>query len=1582
MRKIRHTYLSKVSLVKGSSGTARCFAVNPDTGRKVQVRILLDGGANTALITRKAAKKLKLTGPVEEIHLSIAGNMMYTSKERLVSFHLQSLDGSYETPFEIPAYTIEDIGQPFDPLPINPEEFPHLHDINFTEDYPIYEDRPFEILVAEPYYSALMCPAQSQGEFDEPTAKLTKLGWILRGAIPEDTSHIHAIKVDEELDPFDPKLWRKSMESFDFRKFWDSETIGISSREKDSKVYTELELRALKMMEENSFQDPKTKVWYTQFLWRDPDPENRRLKDNTKPAVAIMHKVEDKYGKDKEIKPLVAQAYQDLEDETWVENVPENEINPEHPTYVLTSRVVVKPERKTTKARPIINASKPCPITKKTLNLLMLPGPNLLPHIMTCQMVARRFRYIFTIDIRKMFFSVRLALKSDKDMVRYFWGNFTGHPKLKRFCVLPFGVISSPFQAIWCIQKTARKWKKHYPEAANVILNYLYMDDICTGADTPKDAIKLLHELLFLISEAGFKGHKISSNCKAVLESLQEALRDNCTETKVLGLKLDHSKNVFKFDLDDKFQDFNAESEFVSRRQCVSIGSQVFDTQGFVAPFIMQFKQIIPKLWHSGAKWDANLIGRMIKIDGVEQLDQVAQEAVKIFRNWVLQIPLLKQLEFPRWVGGPIEFLIVFTDASKVGMGACAYTVARNSRGHLVSTLAYCKTQIMPKALRAKAQVEDTMTIARAELAGMQIGINLGQYVATAYGIPFDRIYYRTDSLLNLQRLQRGPGKSLKWEYNRLAYITANLAGGHFGFVPGKLNPADLPSRGCSLEELIKVKDFWIHGPEFIVKPKEEWPKQPVIADPDKEYKEAEKNAFQGVDPDTRRFLHAHNVQVLHVHAIQRAQRIRKETIEEAQKLAKPIGEILRRHGDWHFNLRVVGNYLRLKDIVLKHKQSLKTIFDVKNGPGEVIAMTEKPAYTAPLSRLETERAENTLVKYAQEKDFMREILIMKQGPISDENPLPRDSTLRHFNCFYDDKIGLIRIRTRLREGLSLPEDIRNPILLPKGDVAERILLQLHWDGQHMTQRQTWATVREKYWLLGGKTYVKKCLKICLVPKCRTLRFQRPQMSPLPEFRTTGQHCWNYVGVDYAGPINVAHECIDTYSTLKNTAKHRFNKMSKATMKETLKTLVAQCPHHDQDTKLWLVFFTCLHTRAIHIEIVRECSTRGFLDAVCTFMGHKGVPIKFYSDNAKYFKAADKELKTLLNAIDFDQVKAQQYQGAPVSWDYSTPEAPWTNGITERVIGLFKKHFRVACNANKRLTAATVKTLTSEIINILNNRPLDAYIDDQNEVLPITPNMLIYGRNLGMLRTPSPATMKDLSISFKDKWILRKQILCSFWEHWTKQYLGQLAISNKWQKKEDIRLHKEDIVVVKDETMGQKAWQLAKIIEIENDSNGNQIKALVELNTHNRVLKHLRNLALLESHMDKKVAPSTVARAQKEAQEAKDATVQMGSVVSECETTRKDVGTLDGSDVAPSGPGLPLVTVAPIHVRSLPIVACGSETNDSQLDHTQNVPAGAAASASATATPPGSPPAPPGPPRRRSARLNKKQRARAQMYKH
>ena len=79
----------------------------------------------------------------------------------------------------------------------------------------------------------------------------------------------------------------------------------------------------------------------------------------------------------------------------------------------------------------------------------------------------------------------------------------------------------------------------------------------------------------------------------------------------------------------------------------------------------------------------------MIKKDGKTEPDKMAQEAVELFKDWIAQVPKLTELKFPRWMGGPIQHLAVFGDASKADMGVAAYADSKLDVGKLASQLIF-----------------------------------------------------------------------------------------------------------------------------------------------------------------------------------------------------------------------------------------------------------------------------------------------------------------------------------------------------------------------------------------------------------------------------------------------------------------------------------------------------------------------------------------------------------------------------------------------------------------------------------------------------------------------------------------------------------------------------------------------------------------------------------------------------------------------------------------------------------------------------------------------------------------------------
>ena len=140
-----------------------------------------------------------------------------------------------------------------------------------------------------------------------------------------------------------------------------------------SSALTALEIQAEEFQRQTAHYDAEKQQWSVCLPWIDDDPEAHRLTDNTSRAIAMWHKVL------RSVKPehisLVKDAYQELLDNGFAEPVPDNEIHPAHPSYVMTSRPVFRLDKTSSKCRIVINASLPDQKDRnKSLNTLLMHG--------------------------------------------------------------------------------------------------------------------------------------------------------------------------------------------------------------------------------------------------------------------------------------------------------------------------------------------------------------------------------------------------------------------------------------------------------------------------------------------------------------------------------------------------------------------------------------------------------------------------------------------------------------------------------------------------------------------------------------------------------------------------------------------------------------------------------------------------------------------------------------------------------------------------------------------------------------------------------------------------------------------------------------------------------------------------------------------------------------------------------------------------------------------------------------------------------------------------------------------------------
>ncbi|XP_058836884.1 uncharacterized protein LOC131693240 [Topomyia yanbarensis] len=443
----------------------------------------------------------------------------------------------------------------------------------------------------------------------------------------------------------------------------------------------------------------------------------------------------------------------------------------------------------------------------------------------------------------------------------------------------------------------------------------------------------------------------------------------------------------------------------------------------------------------------------------------------------------------------------------------------------------------------------------------------------------------------------------------------------------------------------------------------------------------------------------------------------------------------------------------------------------VKGLPIETLKATDRQAKVrctknvacvrVPLQQVEYEKAEKCLFKMAQAESFVDELKVLKRNkdrPVNQWLAVEKSSPLSKLTPLIDEA-GMIRMEGRCERADELPFDLRFPVILPDNNrITYMIVQNLHEECGHGYRLMVKNKLKQLFYVVHVDAVVKKVSSACIWCKVHRNRPRVPREAPLPLQRLTPHHRpFSFVGVDYMGPFEVA---------------------------------VGR-----RNEKRWIALFTCLVTRAVHLEVAHGLTTQSCLMAISRFIGRRDWPIEFLSDNGTNFQGASKELLAQLKGIEFDC--AEQYTNARTRWTFNPPAAPHMGGVWEQA--------------------------------------------HSEEVDALTPNHFLRGPPSKQRNVTSPPPHPAEAL--RDTYKRTQQLASELWQRWIREYVPSINQRTRWFG-ETKPLKAGDLVYIV-EGNNRKCWVRGIVEEPIVSSDGRIRQAWVRTRTK-RYRRAAANLAVLE----------------------------------------------------------------------------------------------------------------------------------------
>ena len=1039
--------------------TSAVRVINPITGMSSLVYAQHDTGSQVTLISERLKNELDLD--VENVSVVIRTLAEQATRSKgFVNFELQSLNDNAVYSIN-DALVVPDFMGDEGSLPhvVKVSHLNHFHGV----DIPTLPQRDkIDILIGQTDKELLAVLEEREGLTpDEPNLVLTRLGPIASGGRVSSCGEyvsVHRTQVANNVK-YSCDCSKLKLENSDLKqKLRDlelqDEVIQPSRNEDIAREIVESNIKIV----DDRYEIPvplKTDVV-------------ERLPNNYHSALNRTLLIQKRALKNVKLREILLNTFQELLNENWLVPVYDS-ISEQDKCWYLPFFV-----SRQDKPRVVFDGA--ATFKGVSLNDGVLPGVNLLNGLVEVLTRFRLGKYACMADLSKCFFQIAMP-REQQDLFRLVWYDKNdidnGHLQVFRFCRHVWGINSSPYVALFAIEKLINE----NPTGADLmtltaIETKRYMDDLLLSYDSLSDLELVSRQSIALFKSRGFQLRKWVANglSKSVLMSIpQQDLGSNIREidlstqimpdSKALGLIWDVEGDRLRVCSKLKLDDVS------TRREMLSVLASQFDPLGFLAPCLLGGKLILQRVTTMGLEWD----------------DVLSDELLKEWKMWVDSMKLFVDFSIPRSCfldalsdevkeNEILYQLHGFCDASNSALSCVVYLrrVVKNSR----SSVSF---------IQGKSKVvlsnQTNWVISRKELEAAKMCAELMLVVSNSLRHVDCSLHFWTDSQVVLRWIINPDLHLPKFVKRRLDRILQVESSESWNYVNTSVNPADIGTRTDSVKKP-DCHAFWIRGPEFLWEPE--------------------------VKPCSPSIIQVNRTSVAGV-------------VFDNQGIKFGLDKLIEVSADLYTLKKRLTYLIAFKQYVIakvKHKEFCRppltadvfeksfvdVIWYVQNSCfGVVIELLKQKSSDAFVSILKK------LTDNAVNSDDLRRISELK--------------SLRDLRPCVDDR-QMLRVDGRL-ENSELPVDSKHPLILPGSHALTRlIVLNEHVLAGHAGPSYVLMKTRQRFWIIRGISSVKRYLSDCSKCVRRKATPIRQLMADLPVCRVTATNKpFKFSGCDFLGPL-------------------------------------------------------------------------------------------------------------------------------------------------------------------------------------------------------------------------------------------------------------------------------------------------------------------------------------------------------------------------------------------------------------------------------------------------------------------------------